>query len=51
MTFSIGVVGAGQFGSQFAHLFKLHPGVSAVYAVDELPERAARRRNAGDWME
>jgi len=40
MTFSIGVVGVGQFGSQFAHLFKLHPGVSAVYAVDELSERA-----------
>lgn len=41
MTFSIGVVGIGQFGGQFAHLFNLHPGVSAVYAVDELPERAA----------
>ncbi len=41
MTFSIGVVGAGQFGGQFAHLFNLHPGVSSVYAVDELPERAA----------
>jgi predicted dehydrogenase len=41
MTFSIGVVGAGQFGSQFAHLFNLHPGVSAVHVVDELPERAA----------
>lgn len=40
MTFSIGIVGAGQFGSQFAHLFNLHPGVSAVYVVDELPERA-----------
>ncbi|QDG62359.1 Gfo/Idh/MocA family protein [Pseudarthrobacter sp. NIBRBAC000502771] len=40
MTFSIGIVGAGQFGSQFAHLFSLHPGVSAVYVVDELPERA-----------
>ncbi|UXM90981.1 Gfo/Idh/MocA family protein [Paenarthrobacter sp. JL.01a] len=40
MTFSIGVVGVGQFGSQFAHLFKLHPGVRRVYAVDELPERA-----------
>jgi predicted dehydrogenase len=39
--FSIGVVGAGQFGSQFAHLFNLHPGVSAVHVVDELPERAA----------
>jgi predicted dehydrogenase len=41
MTFSIGVVGAGQFGGQFAHLFNLHPGVSGVYVVDELPERAA----------
>ncbi|OAE02943.1 Gfo/Idh/MocA family oxidoreductase [Arthrobacter sp. OY3WO11] len=41
MTFSLGVVGAGQFGSQFAHLFNLHPGVSEVYVADELPERAA----------
>lgn len=41
MTFSIGVVGAGQFGGQFAHLFNLHPGVSDVYVVDERPERAA----------
>ncbi|MDQ0730876.1 Gfo/Idh/MocA family protein [Arthrobacter sp. B1I2] len=40
MTFSIGIVGAGQFGTQFAHLFNLHPGVSAVHVVDELPERA-----------
>ncbi|HJW00561.1 MAG TPA: Gfo/Idh/MocA family oxidoreductase [Arthrobacter sp.] len=40
MTFSIGVVGVGQFGGQFAHLFNLHPGVSDVYVVDELPERA-----------
>lgn len=38
----MGVVGLGQFGGQFAHLFKLHPGVSAVYAVDELPERASK---------
>ena len=41
MTFSIGVVGVGQFGGHFAHLFKLHPGVSEVYVVDERPERAA----------
>ncbi len=40
MTFSIGIVGAGQFGGQFAHLFNLHPGVSTVYVVDQLPERA-----------
>lgn len=41
MAFSIGVVGVGQFGGHFAHLFKLHPGVTEVYAVDERPERAA----------
>jgi predicted dehydrogenase len=41
MTFSIGVLGVGQFGGQFAHLFNLHPGVSDVYVVDERPERAA----------
>ena len=45
MAFSIGVVGAGQFGGQFAHLFNLHPGVSSVHVVDELPERAAEAVN------
>jgi predicted dehydrogenase len=40
MGFSIGVVGVGQFGAQFAHLFHLHPGVSEVFVVDERPERA-----------
>ncbi|MEV4987642.1 Gfo/Idh/MocA family protein [Pseudarthrobacter sp. LMD1-1-1.1] len=40
MTFSIGIVGAGQFGGQFAHLFNLHPGISAVHMVDKLPARA-----------
>jgi predicted dehydrogenase len=41
MTFSIGVVGVGQFGGQFAHLFNLHPGVSEVFVVDERADRAA----------
>jgi predicted dehydrogenase len=41
MAFSIGVVGVGQFGGHFAHLFKLHPGVTDVFVVDERPERAA----------
>ena len=40
MTFSLGVVGAGQFAGQFATLFRHHPGVSAVYATDLLPARA-----------
>ena len=41
MKFSLGVVGAGQFAGQFATLFRHHPGVSAVYATDLLPERAS----------
>jgi predicted dehydrogenase len=40
--FSIGVVGAGQFGSQFSHLFNLHPGISDVWVVDDVQERAAQ---------
>ena len=44
MTFSLGVVGVGQFVGHFANLFKLHPGVSRVVAVDERPERAAAAR-------
>lgn len=42
MSFSIAMVGAGQFAGSFAHLFQLHPGVSRVYATDVLPERADR---------
>jgi predicted dehydrogenase len=49
MTFSIGVVGVGQFGGQFAHLFNLHPGVSEVYVVDERPERAAEAVEHTTW--
>jgi predicted dehydrogenase len=45
MTFSIGVVGAGQFGSQFAHLFNLHPGISNVWVVDDMEERATEAVN------
>ncbi|WP_267424705.1 MULTISPECIES: Gfo/Idh/MocA family protein [unclassified Curtobacterium] len=40
MTFTLGMVGAGQFSSHFATLFEKHPGISAVYATDVLPERA-----------
>jgi len=42
MTFSLGMVGAGQFAAHFAWLFHLHPGVSSVSATDLLPERAQR---------
>ncbi|TFD91695.1 Gfo/Idh/MocA family oxidoreductase [Cryobacterium lactosi] len=40
MTFSLGIVGAGQFSGQFASLFALHPGVSRVTITDVLPGRA-----------
>lgn len=40
MTFTLGMVGAGQFSAHFASLFDLHPGISAVYATDAIPERA-----------
>ena len=47
MAFSIGVVGVGQFGGHFAHLFKLHPGVSDVFVVDERAEAPKRQRAVG----
>ncbi|NAZ86602.1 Gfo/Idh/MocA family protein [Kineococcus indalonis] len=40
MTFSLGIVGAGQFAGSFAKLFHLHPGVGEVHVTDLLPERA-----------
>lgn len=40
MSFSLGIVGAGQFSGQFATLFQLHPGVSRIVVTDVLPERA-----------
>jgi predicted dehydrogenase len=45
MTFSLGIVGAGQFAGQFATLFSLHPGVSKVTVTDLLPERAEELSN------
>lgn len=40
MTFTLGMVGAGQFSSHFATLFDKHPGISAVYATDVVAGRA-----------
>ncbi|MFJ9422220.1 Gfo/Idh/MocA family protein [Streptomyces sp. NPDC101249] len=42
MTFSLGIVGAGQFSGQFSKLFLTHPGVSGIHVTDLLPERAER---------
>jgi len=42
MTFSLAMVGAGQFSAHFASLFQLHPDIDAVFATDVLPERAEK---------
>lgn len=39
MSFTLGIVGIGQFGSHFAELFAAHPEIDALYAVDAVPER------------
>ncbi|WP_246957606.1 Gfo/Idh/MocA family oxidoreductase [Brachybacterium sp. Marseille-Q7125] len=39
MSFTLGIVGIGQFGSHFAELFAAHPDIEAIYAVDSVPER------------
>ncbi|MGW0812172.1 Gfo/Idh/MocA family protein [Streptomyces viridiviolaceus] len=46
MTFSLGIIGAGQFSGRFARLFRAHPGVSGVYVTDLIPERAERLARA-----
>ncbi|WP_432497663.1 Gfo/Idh/MocA family protein [Kineococcus gypseus] len=40
MTFSLAIVGAGQFAGSFATLFARHPGVGDVHVTDLLPERS-----------
>lgn len=42
MTFSLGIVGAGQFSGSFASLFHAHPGGGEVHVTDLLPERAGQ---------
>ncbi|MBB5830457.1 Gfo/Idh/MocA family protein [Brachybacterium aquaticum] len=39
MSFTLGIVGIGQFGSHFAELFAAHPEIEALYACDAVPER------------
>ncbi|APX32886.1 oxidoreductase [Brachybacterium sp. P6-10-X1] len=39
MSFTLGIVGIGQFGSHFAELFAAHPEIESLYAVDAVPER------------
>ncbi|OHD67562.1 MAG: hypothetical protein A2177_12360 [Spirochaetes bacterium RBG_13_68_11] len=42
MGISIGLVGLGAFGSEFAPLFKAHPLVDRIALCDREPERVAR---------
>ncbi|MHA7984874.1 Gfo/Idh/MocA family protein [Rathayibacter sp. CAU 1779] len=49
MTFSLGIVGAGQFAGQFATLFHHHPDVSEVYLTDLIPERATELVASGGF--
>lgn len=48
MSISMGLVGAGLFGPEFAQLFQLHPDVSALYVTDLLPERSEECRRRFD---
>jgi predicted dehydrogenase len=41
MTFTLGMIGSGQFSPHFASLFARHPGVGSVYATDVVPQRAS----------
>ena len=41
-TFSVGVVGAGQFSKSFATLWHRHPNVSHLRITDVIPERAEK---------
>ncbi|MQA26042.1 MAG: hypothetical protein GEU94_11335 [Micromonosporaceae bacterium] len=42
MSFSLGIVGAGQFAGLFVKLFQLHPGIGDISVTDLIPERAER---------
>jgi predicted dehydrogenase len=48
VSISIGILGAGNFGSQFTQLFRAHPQVEAVFNTDLKPEKAAAVREAFD---
>ncbi len=40
MTFTLGIVGAGQFSGHFAELFRRHPGVGDITVTDVIEGRA-----------
>ncbi|NLW51665.1 MAG: Gfo/Idh/MocA family oxidoreductase [Candidatus Brocadiaceae bacterium] len=51
MGISLGLVGLGSFGSQFAELFKRHPLVDRMALCDVEPERVRRFADREDWRD
>jgi len=51
MGISLGLVGLGSFGSQFAELFKRHPLVDRVALCDMEPERIRQFAEREDWRD
>lgn len=47
MSFRLGIIGIGQFGTHFAELFAAHPEIDGIYAVDERPERIDALQDRG----
>ena len=50
MGISLGLVGLGSFGSQFAELFRKHPLVDRVGLCDLEPDRVAKWADRDDWQ-
>lgn len=51
MGISIGLVGLGQFGREFADLFRQHPAVERVGLCDREPARVAAFADRPDWKD
>src|SRR5512136_1983723 len=49
MGISLGLVGLGAFGSEFAELFRAHPLVDRIGLCDREPERMARFAQRDAW--
>jgi predicted dehydrogenase len=51
MGISIGLVGLGRFGSEFAEVFKRHPSVDRIALCDREPERIAAFASRDSWRD
>jgi len=50
MSISLGLVGLGSFGSQFAELFHAHPLVGRIALCDREPDRIKRFADLPAWQ-